>query len=189
MTGGGSHSPIRDMHATTILTVRKNKKVVVIGDGQVTLGGSIIVKSSAKKVRRIKDDIIAGFAGSTADALTLIEKLETKLEEHPGQLLRSCVELAKMRRTNKYLRPLEALLCVSDREISLTLTGHGDVLEPEDGLIGIGSGGTYALCCAKGLLDTDLDAEAIARKSMKVAADICCFTNHNWIIETLDSNK
>jgi len=173
------------MHGTTILSVRKDGKVAVLGDGQVSLG-STIVKPNAKKVRLIGDDIIAGFAGSTADAMTLLERLERKLEEHPGQMTRACVELAKNWRTDKYLRKLEAVLLVSDGDISLTLTGNGDVLEPPDGLIGVGSGGTYALAAARALIDRpDMDALEIAKRSMDIASGICVYTNGNYTIETL----
>jgi len=172
-------------HGTTILAIRKGKKVVVAGDGQVTLG-STVIKSTAKKVRRLAGDkIIAGFAGATADAFTLFERLESKLEKHPGQLTRACVELAKDWRTDRYLRRLEAMMAVADSKASLIISGTGDVLEPEDGIIGIGSGGNYALCAARALMDSDLDAEAIARKAMKIAADICIYTNENVTIETL----
>ena len=175
------------MHGTTILSVRKDGKVAVVGDGQVSLGPTV-VKPNARKVRKIGDDIIAGFAGTTADAMTLLERLERKLEEYPGQVTRSCVELAKAWRTDKYLRRLEAVLLVSDGEVSLTLTGNGDVLEPPDGLIGIGSGGTYALAAARALIDVDdpsLDALTIAQKSMDIASGICVYTNGNYTIETL----
>ncbi|MCI0431975.1 MAG: ATP-dependent protease subunit HslV [Rhodospirillales bacterium] len=173
-------------HGTTILSVRKDGRVVVAGDGQVSVGQTVI-KSNAKKVRRIgKGDIIAGFAGATADAFTLFERLEAKLEQHPGQLTRACVELAKDWRTDRYLRRLEAMMAVADRQTSLVLTGTGDVLEPEDGLIGIGSGGPYALAAARALLVVDgLDAEAIARRAMKIAADICIYTNQNIVLEQL----
>ena len=175
-------------HGTTILSVRKGRQVVIAGDGQVSLGNTV-VKSNARKIRRLGGGgIIAGFAGSTADAFTLLERLEGKLERHPGQLLRACVELAKDWRTDRYLRRLEAMMAVADREASLVLTGTGDVLEPEDGLAGIGSGGQYALAAARALLDVEgLTAEAIARKAMSVAADICVFTNKNLIIETLEA--
>jgi len=172
--------------ATTVLCVRKGDQVVIVGDGQVTHGDTVL-KGNARKVRRIKDDIIAGFAGTTADALSLFEKLELKLEEHPGQLLRSCVEMAKAWRTDKYLRKLEAVMVVADAEISLTLTGNGDVIEPEDGIIGIGSGGDLARACARGLIDIEgLTAEEIAVKSMKVAADICIYTNNSFVVEKID---
>jgi len=173
-------------HGTTILSVRKDGQVVVAGDGQVSVGQTVI-KSNAKKVRRLgKGDIIAGFAGTTADAFTLFERLEAKLEQHPGQLTRACVELAKDWRTDRYLRRLEAMMAVSDRQTSLVLTGTGDVLEPEDGLIGIGSGGAYALAAARALMAVDgLDAETIARRAMKIAADICIYTNHTLTIEEL----
>ncbi|KAF0686159.1 Aste57867_22011 [Aphanomyces stellatus] len=181
-----SFSSAPTMHGTTILCVRKNGKVVVIGDGQVSLGHTI-VKPNAQKVRRINENVIAGFAGSTADAFTLIERLESKLEEYPGQLTRACVELAKAWRTDKYLRALEALLIVTDNKQSFTLTGNGDVLQPHDGIIGIGSGGTYALAAARALIDEPhLSAEEVARRSMKIAADICVYTNHNVVVEVLD---
>ena len=180
--------PAAAWHGTTILSVRKGRQVVIAGDGQVSLGNTV-VKSNARKIRRLGGGgIIAGFAGSTADAFTLLERLEGKLERHPGQLLRACVELAKDWRTDRYLRRLEAMMAVADREASLVLTGTGDVLEPEDGLAGIGSGGQYALAAARALLDVEgLTAEAIARKAMSVAADICVFTNKNLIIETLEA--
>ena len=174
-------------HGTTILSVRKGRQVVVAGDGQVSLGNAVI-KSNAKKVRRLGGgSIIAGFAGSTADAFTLLERLEGKLERHPGQLQRACVELAKDWRTDRYLRRLEAMMAVADREVSLVLTGTGDVLEPEDGLVGIGSGGGYALAAARALIDIEaLDAQAIARKAMGIAAGICVFTNESLLLETLE---
>ena len=173
-------------HGTTILSVRKNGAVVVAGDGQVTFGQTVI-KSNAKKVRRLgKGDVIAGFAGATADAFTLFERLEAKLEQHPGQLTRACVELAKDWRTDRYLRRLEAMMAVADRTVSLVLTGTGDVLEPEDGLIGIGSGGGYALSAARALMAVDaLDAETIARRAMKIAAEICVYTNETIVVEKL----
>ena len=171
---------------TTILSVRKNNQVVIAGDGQVTLGDTVI-KSNALKVRQLADgDVIAGFAGATADAFTLFERLEAKLEQYPKQLTRACVEMAKDWRTDRYLRKLEAMMAVADKDVSLVLTGNGDVLDPEDGLIGIGSGGNYALSAARALVDFDeLDAEAIARKSMAVAAGICIYTNENIVIEKL----
>jgi ATP-dependent HslUV protease subunit HslV len=173
-------------HGTTILSVRKNGLVVIAGDGQVSVGQTVM-KSNAKKVRRLgKGDVIAGFAGATADAFTLFERLEAKLEQHPGQLTRACVELAKDWRTDRYLRRLEAMMAVADRSVSLVLTGTGDVLEPEDGLIGIGSGGSFALAAARALMEVEgLDAETIARKAMKIAADICVYTNQNIVIEKL----
>lgn len=171
---------------TTIICVRKNGKVVIAGDGQVTLG-STIIKSQARKVRRIGDDkVIAGFAGATADAFALFERLEAKLEKYPGQLARACVEMAKDWRTDRYLRRLEAMMAVADSSVSLVLTGNGDVLEPEDGLIGIGSGGSYALAAARALITVEeLDAEAIARRSIEIASEICIYTNNNIIIESL----
>jgi ATP-dependent HslUV protease subunit HslV len=173
-------------HGTTILSVRKDGRVVVAGDGQVSMGQTVI-KANARKVRRLSDGkVIAGFAGATADAFTLFERLEAKLERHPGQLMRACVELAKDWRTDRYLRRLEAMMAVADAETSLILSGTGDVLEPERGLIGIGSGGAYALAAARALQDLDgLDAEAIARKAMAIAAEICIYTNANITLETL----
>jgi ATP-dependent HslUV protease, peptidase subunit HslV len=175
------------MYATTILTVRKGGKVVIAGDGQVSLGNTVI-KSNARKVRTLSDGkVISGFAGATADALTLFERLESKLEQYPGQLMRACVELAKDWRTDRYLRRLEAMMLVADETVSLALTGTGDVLEPEQGIMAIGSGGNYALAAAKALADSDLDAEALARKAMAIAAEICIFTNDNLVVEVLDS--
>jgi len=175
-------------HGTTILTVRKGGKVVVAGDGQVSLGQTVI-KGTAKKVRRVgSGPVIAGFAGSTADAFTLFERLETKLERFPDQLKRACVELAKDWRTDRYLRRLEAMMIVADAGVSLVLTGSGDVLEPEYGVMGIGSGGNYALAAARALYDTDLGAEDIVRKSMAIAADICVYTNDSLTVETLDTS-
>jgi ATP-dependent HslUV protease subunit HslV len=173
-------------HGTTILCVRKDGKVVIAGDGQVTFGQTVL-KSNAKKVRRLGDgSVIAGFAGATADALTLFERLEAKLEKHQGQLSRACVELAKDWRTDRYLRRLEAMMAVADKTVSLILSGTGDVLEPEDGLIGIGSGGPYALAAARALIgQPDLDAEKIARKAMEIAAQICIYTNGNLTVEGL----
>ncbi|TAN71396.1 MAG: ATP-dependent protease subunit HslV [Magnetospirillum sp.] len=173
-------------HGTTILCVRKSGRVVIAGDGQVSLG-STVIKANARKVRKIgSDTILVGFAGATADAFTLLERLEAKLEKYPGQLTRACVELAKDWRTDRYLRKLEAMMAVADKDMSLVLTGQGDVLEPEDGLIGIGSGGNYALAAARALIDIDaLDAEAIARKAMRIAGEICVYTNGNIIVETL----
>ncbi|WP_448205226.1 ATP-dependent protease subunit HslV [Azospirillum sp. sgz302134] len=180
-----SHDPIQ-WHGTTILSVRKNGQVVIAGDGQVSVGQTVM-KSNARKVRWLAGGtVMAGFAGATADALTLFERLEAKLEQHPGQLTRACVEMAKDWRTDRYLRRLEAMMAVADRSVSLVLTGNGDVLEPEDGLIGIGSGGSYALAAARALVDIDgLDAEAIARKAMKIAADICVYTNQNVTLEKI----
>jgi ATP-dependent HslUV protease subunit HslV len=172
-------------HGTTILTVRKGGIVAVGGDGQVSLGQTII-KANAKKVRRLaKGEVIGGFAGATADAFTLFERLEAKLEQYPAQLMRACVELAKDWRTDRYLRRLEAMMIVADKDVSLVLTGTGDVLEPENGIVAIGSGGNYALAAARALADTDLDAETIVKKSMAIAADICVYTNRNVTIETL----
>ncbi len=180
-----AHDPIQ-WHGTTILSVRKGGQVVVVGDGQVSFGQTVM-KANARKVRRLANgEVMAGFAGATADAFTLFERLEAKLEQHPGQLTRACVELAKDWRTDRYLRRLEAMMAVADRNVSLVLTGNGDVLEPEDGLIGIGSGGSYALAAARALIDVDgLDAEAIARKAMKIAGDICVYTNQNVTLEKI----
>lgn len=174
-------------HGTTILSVRKGGQVVVAGDGQVTLGQTVI-KSNARKVRRLGDgSILGGFAGATADAFTLFERLEAKLEQYPGQLMRACVELAKDWRTDRYLRRLEAMMAVADANVSLVLTGTGDVLEPEDGLIGIGSGGSFALAAARALKDTEkMDAEAVARKAMAIAAEICIYTNESVILEKIE---
>lgn len=171
---------------TTILSVRKDGKVVIAGDGQVSLGDTVI-KANARKVRTLGDgSVIAGFAGATADAFTLFERLESRLEQYPGQLTRACVEMAKDWRTDRYLRRLEAMMAVADKEVSLVLTGTGDVLEPDMGLMGIGSGGNYALSAARALIDRDdMDAEAIARKAMEIAADICVYTNNNVVIESL----
>jgi ATP-dependent HslUV protease subunit HslV len=172
-------------HGTTILTVRKGGSVVIGGDGQVSIGQTI-VKANAKKVRRLgKGDVIGGFAGATADAFTLFERLEAKLEQYPRQLTRAAVELAKDWRTDRYLRRLEAMMVVADTQVSLVLTGTGDVLEPEAGVMGIGSGGNYALAAARAMMDGPLDAEAIVRKAMEIAADICVYTNRNVTIEKL----
>ena len=170
---------------TTIVLVRKNNDVVVASDGQVSMGNTVI-KSNANKVRKIeKRNVIAGFAGSTADALTLFERLEAKLEKHAGNLTRAAVELAKDWRTDKYLRRLEALMAIGDKEKSFIISGTGDVLEPEGDVIGIGSGGNYALAAAKVLMDTELNAEEVAKKAIKVAADICVFTNDNIKLEKI----
>ena len=175
-------------HGTTILSVRKGGKVVIAGDGQVSLGQTVI-KANAKKVRRLGDGkVIAGFAGATADAFALFERLEAKLEQHRGQLARACVEMAKDWRTDRYLRRLEAMMAVADAKVSLVLTGNGDVLEPEDGLVGIGSGGGYAQAAAKALLPIDgMDAESIARRALAIAGEICVYTNTNVTVETLDA--
>lgn len=176
------------MHATTIITVRKGNKVVIAGDGQVSLGQTVI-KGNARKVRRIgkNQDILTGFAGATADAFTLLERLEKKIEQYPDQLMRACVELAKDWRTDKYLRNLEAMMLVADKNVSLCVTGNGDVLEPEDGIMAIGSGGNYALAAARALADSKLSAEKIAEKAMTIAGDICVYTNHSLIVESLDA--
>jgi ATP-dependent HslUV protease, peptidase subunit HslV len=187
MTNPSIQDPYGPWHGTTIITVRKGGKVVIAGDGQVSLGQTVI-KHNAKKVRPLgKGGVIAGFAGSTADAFTLFERLESKLEQYPGQLTRACVELAKDWRTDRYLRRLEAMMLVADPSTSLVLTGTGDVLEPEGGLMGIGSGGNYALAAARALIDTDQSAEQIARKAMAIAADICVYTNTNVTLEQLDA--
>jgi ATP-dependent HslUV protease subunit HslV len=175
------------MHATTILMVRKGGRLVIGGDGQVSLGQTI-VKGNARKVRTLaKGSVIGGFAGATADAFTLFERLEAKLEQYPGQLVRACVELTKDWRTDRYLRRLEAMMLVADKEVGLLLSGAGDVLEPEAGVMAIGSGGNYALAAARALADTDLDAETIVRRSLQIAADICVYTNGNIVIESLES--
>jgi len=176
----------KSMHGTTILAVRKGNNVVVAGDGQVTLGNTIM-KSNAKKVRRLADNkVIAGFAGATADAFTLFERLEAKLEQYPDQLSRACVELAKDWRTDKYLRRLEAMMAVADKKVSLIVSGTGDVIEPEDSLIGIGSGGPFALAAARALVDQEkLSAEDVAKKAMGIAAEICIYTNSHLTIEKL----
>lgn len=183
-TGSGA-----SWHATTIIMVRKGGRIVIGGDGQVSIGQTI-VKGNARKVRRLgKGDVIGGFAGATADAFTLFERLEAKLDQYPGQLVRACVELAKDWRTDRYLRRLEAMMLVADKEAGLVLTGNGDVLEPEmtdeGSVMGIGSGGNYALAAARALLATDLDAETIARRALAIAADICVYTNRNVVIESL----
>ncbi|MGQ0484706.1 MAG: ATP-dependent protease subunit HslV [Hyphomicrobiales bacterium] len=173
-------------HGTTILTVRKGGKVVIAGDGQVSLGQTVI-KGNARKVRPLGGgQVIAGFAGATADAMTLFERLEAKLEQYPTQLTRACVDMAKDWRTDRYLRRLEAMMIVADRTVSLVLTGTGDVLEPERGVTAIGAGGNYALAAARALIDTEMDAEAIARKAMAIAAEICVYTNTNVTLESLE---
>lgn len=180
------HKNPTQMYATTILSVRKDGKVAIAGDGQVSFGQTVM-KANAKKIRKLGDgSIIVGFAGATADAFTLFERLEVKLEQYPGQLTRSCVELAKDWRTDKYLRRLEAMMIVVDKDVSLVLTGNGDVVEPEDGIIAIGSGGNYALSAARALNTVDgISSEEICKRSMKIAADLCVYTNDNIIIETL----
>ena len=184
MSEENSNAPV--FHGTTILSVRKNGKVVVAGDGQVSLGNTVF-KANARKVRPLADGgVLVGFAGATADAFTLFERLEAKLEQYPKQLQRACVELAKDWRTDRYLRRLEAMMAVVDKDISLILSGTGDVIEPQDGIIGIGSGGAFALSAARALIDVEgLEAEDIVRKSMKVAADICVYTNENITLESL----
>lgn len=180
------HQPDR-WYGTTILCVQKNGEVVMAGDGQVSFGNTVM-KSSAKKIRLLgaEKKIIAGFAGATADAFTLFERLEAKLEMHPGNLTRACVELAKDWRTDRYLRRLEAMMAVADEKVALVLTGNGDVLEPEDGIIGIGSGGSFALAAARALNTVDdLGAKEVAERAMHIAADICIYTNHNLTVESL----
>jgi len=178
---------MEQFHGTTIVSARRDGKVALGGDGQVTLG-NIVVKASARKVRRLYHDrILAGFAGGTADAFTLFERFESKLDKHQGNLLRSAVELAKDWRTDRVLRRLEAMLAVADKESSLVITGMGDVIEPEHGLVAIGSGGPYAQAAARALLEnSQLDAESIVRKSLSIAADLCIYTNHQVVVETLD---
>lgn len=179
------------IYGTTILTVRRGDKVVIAGDGQVSLGQTIM-KGNARKVRRIgaKQDVIVGFAGATADAFTLLDRLESKLEQYSGQLMRAAVEMAKDWRTDRYLRKLEAMMLVADKDITLAITGVGDVLEPEGGIMAIGSGGNFALSAARALADnTAMAAEDIARKAMRIAADICVYTNDNFIIETLENTQ
>lgn len=174
-------------HGTTIVTVRKEGQVVIAGDGQVSLGPTII-KGNARKVRPLGTGlVIAGFAGATADAMTLFERLEAKLEQYPAQLTRACVEMAKDWRMDRYLRRLEAMMIVADKNVTLVLTGTGDVLEPERGVTAIGSGGNFALAAARALIDTDMEAEAIARKAMAIAAEICVYTNGNVTVEALDA--
>ncbi len=181
-------------HGTTILAVRKNGQAVVAGDGQVSLGQTVI-KPNARKVRRLgannKDGgaVIGGFAGATADAFTLFERLERKLEQHHGQLMRAAVELAKDWRTDKYLRNLEAMMIVADKDVTLILTGNGDVLEPQDGIAAIGSGGNFALSAAMALSDYEQDAETIARKAMGIAAQVCVYTNDNLTIEKIENSR
>ena len=175
-------------HGTTILGVKKDGKTVIAGDGQVSLGNTVI-KPNAKKVRRIGEGgkVIGGFAGATADAFTLFERLEAKLEQYPGQLTRACVELTKDWRTDRYLRRLEAMMLVADKEVSLLLSGAGDVIEPEGGVAAIGSGGNYALAAARALADGGLDAEAIVRRALAIAAEICVYTNANVVVESLEA--
>jgi ATP-dependent HslUV protease subunit HslV len=176
-------------HGTTILAVRKNGHAVVAGDGQVSLGATVI-KPNARKVRRLgQGDVIGGFAGATADAFTLFDRLERKLEQHHGSLMRAAVELAKDWRTDKYLRNLEAMMIVADKDITLILTGNGDVLEPQDGVAAIGSGGNFALAAARALDEYEADAETIARKAMKIAAEVCVYTNEHLTVEKIENAK
>jgi len=190
---GNEHSNMPVWHGTTILSVRRGGKVVIAGDGQVSMGQTVM-KPNARKVRRLGEDgpdgkgrVIGGFAGATADAFTLFERLERKLEAHQGQLLRAAVELAKDWRTDKYLRNLEAMMIVADTDITLILTGNGDVLEPEAGIAAIGSGGNFALAAAKALVDYEADAETICRKAMGIAAEVCVYTNDRLTVETMDA--
>ena len=187
MDGQQASHGLTQWHGTTIIGVSKGGKTVIAGDGQVSMGNTVM-KPNARKVRRLgKDDkVIGGFAGATADAFTLFERLEKKLEQHHGQLMRAAVELAKDWRTDKYLRNLEAMMIVADKEVTLILTGNGDVLEPASGVAAIGSGGNFALAAATALFDYEEDAEAIARKAMKIAADICVYTNDNVTIEVIE---
>jgi len=188
MSGNNDPHAAPVWHGTTILSVRKSGKVVIAGDGQVSMGNTVM-KPNARKVRRLGADgaVIGGFAGATADAFTLFERLEAKLERHNGQLMRAAVELAKDWRTDKYLRNLEAMMIVADKEVTLILTGNGDVLEPEAGIAAIGSGGNYALAAAKALTEYEPDAETICRKAMAIAAEVCVFTNDRLTVETLDA--
>jgi len=180
-------SSMPQWHGTTILSVRKNGRVVVAGDGQVSMGQTVM-KPNARKVRQLHDgSVIGGFAGATADAFTLFERLESKLERHNGQLMRAAVELAKDWRTDKYLRNLEAMMIVADKDVTLVITGNGDVLEPVNGIAAIGSGGNFALSAARGLVEYESDAEAICRKAMAIAAELCVYTNDNITMEALDS--
>ncbi|WP_425228422.1 ATP-dependent protease subunit HslV [Sphingomonas sp.] len=185
MSGNPHAAPV--WHGTTIVSVRKNGRVVIAGDGQVTQGQTVM-KPNARKVRTLGADgkVIAGFAGATADAFTLFERLEAKLERHGNQLMRAAVELAKDWRTDKYLRNLEAMMIVADREVTLILTGNGDVLEPEAGIAAIGSGGNFALAAARALTEYEPDAETIARKAMKIAAEVCVYTNDRLTVETIE---
>ncbi|MCG8443549.1 MAG: ATP-dependent protease subunit HslV [Caulobacterales bacterium] len=189
MSTSHSAADAAHLHGTTILAVRKDAKVVIAGDGQVSLGQTV-VKGGARKVRRLaKADVVAGFAGSTADALTLLERLEAKLEQYPTQLARACVDLAKDWRTDRYLRRLEAMMLVADRDATYLLTGAGDVIEPEHGVMGIGSGGAYAFAAARALYDHEPDAEIIARKAMAIAAEICVYTNETLTVEVLETAR
>lgn len=173
-------------YGTTIVSIRSAQQVVIAGDGQVSAGATIM-KSNARKVRRVgKGEVIAGFAGATADAFALFERLEAKLDQYPNQLMRACVELAKDWRTDKYLRRLEAMMIVADKNVTLILTGTGDVLEPEDGIAAIGSGGSYALAAARALKDQKMNAKDVAERAMKIAADICVYTNHSVTLESID---
>lgn len=182
------HKDNNTIYGTTIISIRKGNKVSIAGDGQVSLGNTVM-KNSAKKIRKLGGgSILAGFAGATADAFTLLERLEAKLEKHPSQLGRACVELAKDWRTDRYLRRLEAMMIVVDKNLSFIISGTGDVIEPDDGILAIGSGGNYALAAAKALINTNSSAETIAKKSLEIAADICIYTNHNIIVESLSTN-
>ncbi len=185
----GHTSSMPQWHGTTIVSVRKNGRVVIAGDGQVSMGQTVM-KPNARKVRRLHDgSVITGFAGATADAFTLFERLEKKLEAHNGQLMRAAVELAKDWRTDKYLRNLEAMMIVADKDVTLILTGNGDVLEPEAGIAAIGSGGNYALAAAKALADYEADAETLARRAMAIAAEICVYTNDRLTVEIIEEAR
>jgi ATP-dependent HslUV protease subunit HslV len=188
MSGNDPHAmPV--WHGTTILSVRRGGKVVLVGDGQVSMGQTVM-KPNARKVRRLGDgSVIGGFAGATADAFTLFERLERKLEQHQGQLLRAAVELAKDWRTDKFLRNLEAMMIVADKDVTLILTGNGDVLEPEAGIAAIGSGGNYALAAARALVEYEGDAEKLCRKAMAIAAELCVYTNDRLTVESMDSTS
>ncbi len=187
MTKMSEQNPYGTLHATTIITVRKGGQVVIAGDGQVSLGQTVM-KGNARKVRRIgkEGQVIAGFAGATADAFTLLERLEAKLEQYPDQLMRACVELAKDWRTDRYLRHLEAMMLVADKTVTLAVTGNGDVLEPEHGTMAIGSGGFYAFAAARAMMDSDKTAEEVALRAMQIASEICVYTNSNFVVETLE---
>ena len=187
MSGDNTHNSMPVWHGTTILSVRRNGRVVVVGDGQVSMGQTVM-KPNARKVRRLHDgSVIGGFAGATADAFTLFERLESKLERHNGQLMRAAVELAKDWRTDKFLRNLEAMMIVADKDVTLILTGNGDVLEPVGGVAAIGSGGNFALAAARALVEYEADAEVLARKAMAIAAEVCVYTNDQLTLEVLDS--
>ncbi|KAK8805441.1 hypothetical protein WA158_002097 [Blastocystis sp. Blastoise] len=181
----GANEACNGLHATTILSIRRKDKVIMIGDGQVSLG-STVAKPNAIKVRKLKNNILAGFAGGAADAITLLDKLEIMLDQYSGQMKRACAELAKLWRTDPSYQKLEAVLLISDKTDTLTISGNGECLDPIDGVVAIGSGGGYALAAAKALIDTDMPLEEVARKAMNIAADICIYTNHNFTMEKLE---